>query len=159
MLHLIPAPIHRRLYRVAYLARSAWWRTLKPTVHGCRVVALDEVGRVLLIRQSYGPRHWVTPGGSIERGEDPVATARRELAEETGCALSDARKVAQVLERPMGAYNEVHVVVGMGSGPLRPDRREVDEAAWFAPDALPHDVAPRIRAGLADWIAAYRSGS
>lgn len=159
MLHLIPAPIHRRLYRVAYLARSAWWRTLKPTVHGCRVVALDEVGRVLLIRQSYGPRHWVTPGGSIERGEDPVATAGRELAEETGCALSDAWKVAQVLERPMGAYNEVHVVVGMGSGPLRPDRREVDEAAWFAPDALPDDVAPRIRAGLADWIAAYRSGS
>lgn len=159
MLHLIPPPLHRWLYRVAYLARSAWWRTRKPTVHGCRVVALDGAGRVLLIRQSYGPRHWLTPGGSIERGEDAVATARRELAEETGCILGDARKVAQVLERPMGAYNEVHVVVGLASGPLQADRREVDEAAWFAPDALPHDVAPRIRAGLADWIAAYRSGS
>lgn len=159
MLHLIPAPLHRRLYRVAYLVRSAWWRTLKPTIHGCRVVALDEAGRVLLIRQTYGPRSWVTPGGSIERGEDPVATAHRELAEETACTLSDARKVAQVLERPMGAYNEVHVVVGRAGGTLRPDRREVDEAAWFAPDALPHDVAPRIRAGLAEWIAAYSSGS
>lgn len=159
MLHLIPAPLHRRLYRVAYLVRSAWWRTLKPTIHGCRVLALDEAGRVLLIRQTYGPRHWVTPGGSIERGEDPVATAHRELAEETGCTLSAARKVIQVLERPMGAYNEVHVVVGLASGPLQPDRREVAEAAWFALDGLPHDIAPRIGAGLADWIAAYRSES
>lgn len=159
MLHLIPAPLHRGLYKLAYLARSAWWRTLRPTIHGCRIVALDEAGRVLLIRQSYGPRHWVTPGGSVERGEDPVATAHRELAEETGCTLRDARKVTQVLERPMGAYNQVHVVVGWAGGTLKPDRREVDEAAWFAPDALPADVAPRIRAGLAGWIASYRSGS
>jgi 8-oxo-dGTP pyrophosphatase MutT (NUDIX family) len=159
MLHLIPAPLHRRLYTLAYLARSAWWRIFKPTVHGCRVIALDEAGRVLLIRQSYGPRHWLAPGGSVERGEDPVATARRELAEETGCTLSDARKVAQVLERPMGAYNEVHVVVGRAGGVVAPDRREVDEAAWFAPDALPPDIAPRIRDGLVGWIAAYNSES
>lgn len=159
MLHLIPAPLHRRLYRVAYWARSAWWRTLKPTVHGCRVIALDEAGRVLLIRQSYGPRDWLAPGGSVERREDPVATARRELAEETGCRLADARKVTELIERPMGAYNVVHVVVGRGTGTLAPDRREVDEAAWFAPDALPADTAPRIRDGLAGWIAAYNSGS
>jgi 8-oxo-dGTP pyrophosphatase MutT (NUDIX family) len=159
MLHLIPAPLHRRLYKLAYLARSAWWRALKPTIHGCRIVALDGQGRVLLIRQSYGPRDWVTPGGSIERGEDPVDTARRELIEETGCTLSEARKVAQVLERPMGAYNQVHVVVGKANGALHPDRREVDEAAWFVPDALPADVAPRIRAGLVGWIAAYNSGN
>ena len=159
ILHRIPPPLHRQLYRVAYLVRSAWWRTLKPTVHGCRVVALDDEDRVLLIRQTYGPRHWVTPGGSVERHEDPVLTAHRELAEETGCSLSAARKVMQVLERPMGAYNQVHVVVGRAGGVLRPDRREVAEAQWFALDGLPDDTAPRIRAGLPNWIAAYNSES
>jgi 8-oxo-dGTP pyrophosphatase MutT (NUDIX family) len=159
MLHLIPAPLHRRLYQAAYWARSAWWRIRKPTVHGCRVIALDDQGRVLLIRQSYGPRHWLCPGGSVERGEDPVATAHRELAEETGCTLSQARKVAEVLERPMGAYNVVHVVVGRAGSEVRADRREVDETGWFAPQALPADTAPRIAADLAGWIAAYNSES
>jgi len=159
MLHLIPRPLHRALYQVAYLVRSAWWRSLRPTIHGCRVVALDEQGRALLIRQTYGPRHWVTPGGSVGRKEDPVATAHRELAEETGCTLALARKVAEVLERPMGAYNVVHVVVGFAGGALEPDGREVAEAGWFALDDLPTDVAPRIRAGLASWIAAYRNES
>lgn len=159
MLHLIPAALHRRLYSVAYWVRSLWWRTLRPTVHGCRVVALDNRGRVLLIRQSYGPRHWLAPGGSVDRGEDPVATASRELAEETGCTLIAARKVAQLLERPMGAYNVVHVVVGRSRGPVVPDRREVDEAAWFALDALPVDVSPAIAAGLPGWIASYNSES
>ena len=159
MLHLIPPPLHRRLYRVAYWARSLWWRTMRPTIHGCRIVALDEGGRVLLIRQSYGPCDWLTPGGSVDRGEDPVATAVRELAEETGCTLAIPRKVAEVLERPMGAYNVVHVVVGRAGGTLRPDQREVDEARWFALDALPADVSPRIAAGLPGWIAAYNSES
>lgn len=159
MLHLIPAPLHRRLYRIAYWARSLWWRTLRPTVHGCRIVAFDAQGRVLLIRQSYGSSAWVTPGGSIDRGEDPVATARRELAEETGCTLGDARKVAQLLERPMGAYNVVHVVVGRAGGTAIPDAREVDEAQWFALDALPPDVSPPIAAGLPAWIGAYNSES
>lgn len=159
MLHLIPAPLHRRLYRIAYLARSLWWRTLRPTVHGCRIVALDDQGRVLLIRQSYGSNAWVTPGGSMKRDEDPVACAVRELAEETGCSMTDARKVAQVIERPMGAFNIVHVVVGRAGGPLVPDHREVDEAAWFAPDALPHDASAGVVAGLSDWIAAYNSES
>jgi len=157
MLHLIPAPLHRRLYRVAYIARSAWWRTLKPTIHGCRVIALDEAEeRVLLIRQSYGPAGWIAPSGSVERREDPVATAHRELAEETGCRLERARKVAELLERPFGAYNVVHVIVGRSSGVPRPDGREVDEARWFALDLLPSDLSPHAY-GLREWIAAWRA--
>jgi 8-oxo-dGTP pyrophosphatase MutT (NUDIX family) len=156
MLHLIPAPLHRRLYKLANLARSMWWRARKPTVHGCRVIALDERDRVLLIRQSYGSRAWVAPGGSVGRREDPVATALRELREETGCRLFQAAKVAEVLERPSGAYNVVHVVVGRAGGTMAPDRREVDEAAWFALDDLPPDISARVVVGLADWVAAWR---
>lgn len=32
------------------------------------------------------PGYWEVPGGKVEPGEDPLAAARRELAEETGIA-------------------------------------------------------------------------
>ena len=52
-----------------------------------RVIVLDLDGRVLLFRYDDGPpngRHWCTPGGGLDDGEDYAAGARRELAEETG---------------------------------------------------------------------------
>ena len=41
--------------------------------------------------------HWDFPKGHIEAGEDPVATARRELREETG--IRDAQFVSGYMER------------------------------------------------------------
>ena len=52
-----------------------------------RVIVLDPDDRVLLFRYDEGPpngRHWCTPGGGLNDGEDYAAGARRELAEETG---------------------------------------------------------------------------
>lgn len=52
-----------------------------------RVIAIDPEGRVLLFFYDDPPpkgRHWSTPGGGVEDGEDFHAAARRELSEETG---------------------------------------------------------------------------
>jgi ADP-ribose pyrophosphatase YjhB (NUDIX family) len=51
------------------------------------VIVLDPDERVLLFRYDDGPpngRHWCTPGGGLNDGEDYATGARRELAEETG---------------------------------------------------------------------------
>jgi ADP-ribose pyrophosphatase YjhB (NUDIX family) len=52
-----------------------------------RVIVLDPEDRVLLFRYEEAPpngKHWSTPGGGLNAGEDFTAGARRELAEETG---------------------------------------------------------------------------
>jgi 8-oxo-dGTP diphosphatase len=58
-----------------------------------RVMVFDPAGRVLLIRCAVVRRDgkefvfWLTPGGEIEPGEEPLAAARREVLEELGLEL------------------------------------------------------------------------
>jgi 8-oxo-dGDP phosphatase len=68
------------------------------------VVALDGAGQVLLIRQYRHPAGhllWEIPAGLRDTdGEDPCATARRELLEETGYRAGDWRVLADVFSSP-----------------------------------------------------------
>src|SRR6266481_1878078 len=47
----------------------------------------DGAGRILLVRQAYGSRHWTTPGGRVEEGESPLAALDREVLEEIACEV------------------------------------------------------------------------
>ncbi|WP_347302047.1 NUDIX domain-containing protein [Croceibacterium sp. TMG7-5b_MA50] len=132
-----PAPLHRLALRVGHHLRVAWWRLRRPTIHGVSVIARDADGRVLLIRQTYGPRQWILPGGGVRHGEAPAAAAAREFAEELGCPLTGLTLV-RVLEEPLhGATNVVHLFTGTLAGEPRADRREVATHRLFALDALP----------------------
>ena len=55
------------------------------------VVLHDGGGNVLLIERADRAGFWQSVTGSIENGETLAATARREVAEETGILLSDGQ--------------------------------------------------------------------
>jgi 8-oxo-dGTP pyrophosphatase MutT (NUDIX family) len=93
---------------------------------------------------------WALPKGLIDRGEDPAATAVREVAEETGCRGADAAKLGDVRYVYTWRGERVFKVVsfyllrytGGRIGDIPPAfRREVDEARW-----LPLDDAPSLLA-------------
>lgn len=145
MLHLIPAPLHRLLYRIADRLRRQWWKVRRPTRNSVLVIAFDDAGRVLLVRHSYGPPVWALPGGGIDRGEEPADAAVREFGEELGCPLSDVRELTHVVEPDSGSTDSLHVFVARVAGTPRADRREIVAAEFFEPDALPSPADRRAR--------------
>lgn len=153
MLHLIarvlPAPLHRLGYRVAFRLRKAWLGLTGQTIHGCTMIARDAAGRVLLVRHSYGSTHWSFPGGGMNKGEDPLAAALREFTEELGCTVSDPRHLGTLGEAYHGAHNVAHVFTGLIAGEPRPDMRELVDARFFALDDLPPDTSRSVFPRLA----------
>ena len=140
MLHLIPAPLHRLALRVAHRLRTRWRRWARPQTAGVSVIAVDEAGRVFLVRHAYGSGRWSLPGGGLGRKEDPADCARREMREELGCELERLEPTAQFDEVLYGAPHRAFVFTARFAGEPRADGREIVETGWFALDALPPDL-------------------
>jgi 8-oxo-dGTP diphosphatase len=115
------------------------------------LAARDEAGRVLLVRQKSGPfaDEWVLPGGRVEAGERIDQAMRREVREETGLAVVDARPIERYEVRSTGAEEfrlHVHLFRGVVAGDLRPE--EGSAAAWTNLAAI--DLHPVLAQELVD---------
>ena len=144
MLHLIPAPIHRRLYRLADKVRRRWWTIRRPRRNSVIVAAFDEAGRVLLVRHSYGPPVWALPGGSMNRREEPAAAAEREFREELGCPLDNIVLLSELTQNESGSADRLHVFMAQVAGTPKADMREILAADFFDPERLPRPADHRV---------------
>ena len=133
------------LYKLLlYPLLRLYWRVLRPEVLGVRCLVECE-GRVLLIRNPYGPMKWDLPGGGVRRGEEPERAARREVLEEVGVTLSGL----QLLGRYTGTeYYDRDTVVCFyaraDNQTIKPRRAEVYEEGWFEWGHLPRPLSREV---------------
>ena len=107
------------------------------------VVLLSKRGgvpHVLLIRRGWEPFEgcWALPGGHVDKGEDTLAAARRELLEETGVMvtwLSYVGAYADVGRDPRGRYVTFAYVAKEEGQPQQPTAGDdAAEARWHPVD-------------------------
>jgi NAD+ diphosphatase len=131
--------------------------TFYPRVHPAVIVlVVDDAGRVLMTRQaSFPPGMYGLVAGFVEPGETLEACVRREVLEETGLEVSDVRYFGS---QPWPFPHQVMIAFSarVAGGVLSVDHAELEEAAFFARDALPVLPPPlSIARYLVDaWLAA-----
>ena len=97
------------------------------------IVTLDDEGRVLLIQQYRHPirhRDWELPAGLLDvEGEEPLAAARRELAEEADLVAAHWEPLVSSWTTPGGNDEIIHLFLATGVASAgSPHAREDEEA-------------------------------
>ncbi|MCY2960363.1 MAG: NUDIX hydrolase [Planctomycetota bacterium] len=115
------------------------------------VAALDENGDLLLVRQyRHACGDWMLeiPAGRIERGEDRLTAAMRELEEETRHRASSWELLSEFYAAPGFCSELLSVFLARGLVHVGDDARAADEDEEFVLERM---SAPRIlEAGLQD---------
>lgn len=122
------------------------------------ILALDDDGRVLLIQQYRHPirhRDWELPAGLLDvAGEEPLAAAKRELAEEADLVAVNWEPLVSSWTTPGGNDEIIHVFLATGIAPAESAHDREDEEAdirveWVPlADAVDAVLAGRMRNGI-----------
>lgn len=135
-----------RPYEGAVLAVTVeYWdgarREIVERADSVAIVAVDADERLVLVRQ---PREAARrrlielPAGTIDEGEDPLDTARRELAEETGLHGGRWRPGPVVYATPGFCRERMHIFLadGLEEGDAEPDAGEdIEVLRWTRDEA------------------------
>ena len=114
----------------------------------CRLIAYPRIapavmclvtrGREILLARSphFPPGMYSALAGFVEPGESLEQCLAREVFEETGVRIADPRYFASQ-PWPFPHSLMIAFVAGYAGGELTPAPDEIEDAQWFAPDALP----------------------
>jgi ADP-ribose pyrophosphatase len=103
---------------------------------GAAVVVVDDEDRICLLRQyryAAGGWLWELPAGKLAPGEDPLATAQRELVEEAGISASRWESLGAIVTSPGVLTEVVHLFLARDPAPAvaAPEPDEVLEVFWL----------------------------
>ncbi|MEQ2129209.1 NUDIX hydrolase [Caldanaerobacter subterraneus KAk] len=108
---------------------------------GVSIVAVTNDGKILLVKQYRKPAEEVLleiPAGKLEKGEDPLECAKRELSEETGYEAGHIEHLITFYTTP-GFSNEkmyLYFAKDLKKSKIHPDEDEFLEVGEYSPEEL-----------------------
>ncbi len=128
-------------YDIADVNGKEAWREVVHHPGASAIVAIDEKNRIIMEKQfRYALNDYLLeiPAGKLDKGEDPLVCAKRELEEETGIIASEWISLGTIATSP-GFCNEVihlYVAKGLSKGEIHWDDDEYVEVERYTFDEL-----------------------
>lgn len=116
---------------------------------GAVVVPVKDDGKIILITQFRYPHNEVVlelPAGKLEKGEDPMICASRELTEETGYSTKEIKKLGKIFTTPGFCSEVLHIYLAKGLKPGNHAREEGEEDIQLVELTL-EEIEEKIKSG------------
>lgn len=94
---------------------------------GAVVVPIKDDGKIILVKQFRYPFQKTLielPAGKLDKGEDPLVCATRELEEETGYKAEEIKKLGEIYTAPGYCTEILHIYSAKGLTPGNHNREE-----------------------------------
>lgn len=94
---------------------------------GAVVIPVKDDGKIILVKQFRYPLQKTLiefPAGKLEKGEDPLICATRELEEETGYKAKEIKKLGEIFTAPGYCTEILHIYSAKGLTPGNHNREE-----------------------------------
>jgi 8-oxo-dGTP diphosphatase len=124
---------------------------------GAAAVILNTEGHVLLVKHTYGRLNWELPGGGAEADESVIATAVREVREETGLAVQALSTTGTYYDPEHDMHHFVFLCQPDDPDALpQPDADEISTCAYWPPSVLPRPISDFTVRRIMDAIGGQR---
>lgn len=115
---------------------------------GAAILAVDDENCVYLVRQfryPYREELLEIPAGKLEKGEEAIATARRELEEEIGMTADEIIPFGLIYPTPGYTDEKLHIFLAKG---LKKGNMHLDDGEFLRVERLPFNtVLDRVLSG------------
>ncbi|MGI8640544.1 MAG: NUDIX hydrolase [Pyrinomonadaceae bacterium] len=127
-----------------YLRAKVVRVTQKTFTVSAAAIITNENGEVLLLDHVFrSASGWGIPGGFIVYNEQPEATLKREICEETGLELQDIK-----LLRVRTIYSHIEILFRAKSSGTAKVSREINQAGWFKIDEMPGKMCVAVKTDI-----------
>lgn len=142
----------KTLMSVALKLRRLYWWFVRPVTRGVRAILVNEQGKILLVRHTYG-EGWFLPGGKTGRNEKDEDALKRELREELGIhSISKIQKFGEYENTQEYKKDTVVIFVIQSFTMDKKHHFEIDASNFFDPLTLPKGTSPGTKRRIEEWL-------